>query len=1057
MLNNILKKDISYINSWNFFSKSILIKNYLKNNNLLIVIIEKQKYFYEYKNILSFLNEEIKQITNIHDYINIKKNNIWLYFILAENLNKNILSKYEIEKDSISLNKNQNLNEEDLINLLNKFWYKFNEYEMKWSYKKIWDTITIVDFNYIYKYQISFWWDNIEDITIENLSLWIKKNIKSIEKISLGSNKDIFSKETNNSILELIKNKFCIIDSLDFTSYYNTLIQKLDNFCLFDLIWNKQFKIQNLWIKDLNIESLELFKNYLKSNKYNKIIYTKNIKLINDFILFNNLKNIKVYEIKINKLKSFKKDIINNKTASSITSNFSIIPAKAGIYNWKDAINNLKWQETIIVICDDIISNIFIKRRIKKTISQDINLLLKIKQEDYVVHIDHWIGVFKWIKKKEITNIDKKGRQRIIRKEYIEIEYKENDKLFVPITESNRISKYIWNENPKLTTLNSKQWERKIKKVSEDIQIIANDLLQSYAKRQINNGYSFIIYKKQLEKFQKLFPFTYTKDQENAINDIFNDMSLNKNMDRLLVWDVGFWKTEIAFNAVFNAFLNKKQTIFISPLVVLAYEHFEKAKERFKSLWVKIEILTRLENQKNTNIILDKLKKWSIDLIIWTHKLLNENIEYKNLWLIIIDEEHKFWVKDKEKIKKFKNKIDLLSMSATPIPRSLNMALSSIRELSILKHAPIWRKSIKTYVTKYDEKIIFDALKKEFDRWWQVFFIHNKIKNIEIYKQNLSTLFPDKKIIVTHSKLNWIEIEKNILDFKNKKYDILLSTTVIENWIDFPNVNTIFINECQNFGISQIHQLRWRVWRSDKKAYCYLLYKKENLWTDTAKRLKTIVEYSYLWAWFELAMKDLEIRWSWDILWIRQSWQAKEIWINLFIKMLEEKVEELKQNSGNNKKDNIDIKIDLSLESFISDKYFTSEIDKLNFYREIETLTTINDLNNLINSFKKINSDFDKNTKNLFYILKLKLKSRKFFIKSIKKIWVNYQIDFHEHITLDKLKEFLKLDKEVKFTVISINRLRTSIKNFENDELFLQYMLQLFDLKIRNKKFKLKS
>lgn len=1013
---NKLETKTSYVNTWNFFSKSQIIKESISSNSSILIVAENNEQINSYKNIFEHLNINVKKLENINDVINIKTNKKWLYLTTSEILNKDIISNYELNKLQLKLKTKDTISSDELIKNLNNLWLKFSEYAIKWSYKRNGDLITIMDFDGIFSYKISLWWDEIEEIIAEENRESLVRDSSKVDSISLWSDKSPFSDgKEKDKLIDYIKDAFIILDSLDFTQYYKDYVWTLKNYCCFDLIWNKTLRLINLRIKDFHINSLEDFKNFLLDKNNKKTIYTKNSKLIDEFLQYNNISDVIVYQTNSNKLQSYR----------------------------------IKKEDKLtLVICDDIISKIFIKRRVKKKLSKDIDLLLKVKAWDYIVHIDHGIWIFKWIIEKELNNI---------KKEYIEILYKEDDKLFVPVTECSRISKYIGSENPKLTWLNSKEWEKKIKKVNEDIQIIAEELLDNFAKRKINNGFSFFLDERKINEFQSSFPFEYTDDQNHSIKDILDDMSKVKNMDRLLVWDVWFWKTEIAFNAAYNAFLNKKQVVFISPLVVLAYEHYNKAQERFKWLWVKIDVLTRLESTKNVNNVLKKIKEWKTDIVIWTHKLLSDSINYKDLWLIIIDEEHKFWVQHKEKIKTWKANIDMLAMSATPIPRSLNMALSSIRDISIIKHAPFWRKSIKTSVTKYSEEIIFEACEKEFERWWQVFFIHNKVKNIEIYKRSLQELFPDKKIVVTHGQLEWTQLEKRIIDFKNRKYDILLSTTVIENGIDFANVNTIFINECQNFWISQIHQLRWRVWRSDKQWYCYLLYKKENLGTDTAKRLKTIVEYSYLGAWFELAMKDLEIRWSWDILWIRQSWQAKEIWVNLFIKMLEEKVEELKENSQQTIRDNIDISVDLKIWASIPIEYFSSESDKLNFYREIESLDNLDDLDELTLSFKKVNPNFTPEVENLFDIIKLKIKAKKYYIQSIKRVWINYQVEFNKNIKLENLKGFLKLDKEVNFAVVSINKIRASVKNFANDKKFLQYMLLLFDSKLWNPKIKLKS
>ena len=716
-----------------------------------------------------------------------------------------------------------------------------------------------------------------------------------------------------------------------------------------------------------------------------------------------------------------------------------------------------------LIIWDDILWKIFIKKRLNKSLAADLDLLLKITPWDFVVHIDHWIWIFKGIIKKTLPQSNNK---KPIIKEFIEIHYKWEDKLFVPITEVSRVNKFVWWENPKLTGLNTTEWARKLKKVDNEIQIIAEELLEIYSKRQMWKSFAFLPDREKEWNFQASFPYTYTPDQDEVIWEILDDMEKLQPMDRLLVWDVGFGKTEVAFNAIYRSFLNKKQSVFIAPLVVLAYEHFEKAIERYRGLWMKIAVVTRMESASKVNKILEWLRNWEIHLVIWTHKLLSNKIIYKNLWLLVVDEEHKFGVSDKEKIKKLKSTIDILSMSATPIPRSLNMALSQIKQISIIKTPPQGRQDINTIISKFSERVILDWCEAEFKRGWQVYFVHNRVQTLVHFEKILQWLFPDKKIIITHGQLPWDRLEQRIIDFKHRKYDILLTTTVIENGIDFPNVNTIFINEAQNFGISQIHQLRWRVWRSDRLGHCYLLYKKENLWAETAKRLKTIVNYSYLWAGFELAMKDLEIRWGGDLLGCRQSGQTSEIGVNLYLKMIEQKINELKRQSldlslsnGHKKIKSINTKIDLQLNIWIPDEYFDSDLDKINFYREIESINNIEDLNRVIQDFKQENNVeiFPENMQNFFTLLKVKLGAWYHNISQIKKIWINYQLDFSQNTSLEQLKAFLDLDKEVKFVVITDKRLRTPTKHFTNPENFLKYLLALFERKITRRKVKLKT
>lgn len=1001
-----LENKKSYLSWGNYFSKSMILKN---QDEKILLVVENDRISWIYEKLLNFFWKNLIKINKNSSLVDLVLNDSkWLFVTTIDDLSNIKINPYELKKESLYLKKDLTYDLNELIWKLTKHWYTYNEFGNPWSYRKIGDLIYIISFDWKKEYKISFW-----DNTIENI--WEKEKVEQIffkdielDEVYIWSSEKI-DLETWESLYLSIKDSklLTIFDLLDFQKSYEFVTSKLDKFCTFDYIWQRN-QVLDLEIKDLDIDNIDNLREKLNENK-EKIIFTKNKKLIENFTNLNNILNYTVYESNENLAKSFE------------TNNH-------------------------IVLCDDNISKIFIKRRIKRNLSKDINLLLKISNWDYIVHIDHWIGIFNGIVIKELNNT---------RREYIEIEYKNNDKLFVPITEVGRVSKYIWEEDPELTWLNTKEWDKKMERVNEDVERIAKELLETYAARIANNWFKFERNKEKEREFQKSFPYIYTEDQARWIEEIINDMNSTKNMDRLLVGDVWFWKTEIAFNAIFTAFLNKKQACFISPLVVLAYEHFEKAKERFSGFWVNIEILTRLESAKRTKDVIKKLETWEIDVVIWTHKLLSENIVFKNLWLIVVDEEHKFWVEDKEKIKKVKIKVDTLSMSATPIPRSLNMALSNIRDISILKEWPLWRKSIKTIVTKYDENVILQWCKNETFRDWQIFFIHNRIESIDIIKNMLSTMMPDKKIVVTHGRLTWDELEDRIIDFKNKKYDILLSTTVIENGIDFPNVNTIFINNCENFWLSQIHQLRWRVGRSDRQWYCYLLYKKDNINKDAAKRLKTIVDYSFLWAGFEIAMKDLEIRWGWDILGIRQSGQNKYISVNIFLELLEKKIYELKNEKANIKI--IDTLVDLNIECFVNDNYFNSETDKINFYKEIESIESENDLDLLVEDFKNINWILTKQEKNLFDIIRLRIKANKYKITSIKKVWINYQIDFDETITVDELKSFLELDKEVLFAVVNINKIRTSIKNFENDEKLLQYILNLFENKIYNKKIKLIS
>ena len=1025
-----LQNGHSYQNSGPFFARAFAIKQLFKEKNHGLLISPENKDIQTYHKILSYLQVNIARLEYQNDISNLFFNNRWLYVITPDDYETVLESEKQLKYNSLEIYINMEISQEAILEKLHSLWYNFSDFKSPGSYKKSWDIIHIVSPCWQYNYSISAWWDRIDSIEISEIFHDLIRNTQNINKIYIGWCRELvnhtdpqYTWNQDHSLWKLIENSQLpiIADHINFHSCYESLCHHSENIISFDVIKNNILTADNLEITSPKISNLDLLKQHLESHKQVHI-YTKNYDTIDNFLEYNNITHVALNKIKISQLESFKID-------------------------------------NILIICDDILSNVFIKKRIRKNFSADMDLLMKIKPEDYVVHIDHWIGIFNWIIEKKLG---------AIHKEYIEVEYSWNEKLFVPIMEVSRVSKYVWVQNPKLTWLWWNAWEKSLKSASQDATKIAAELLEIYSKRKHDSGYKFQTNTTKQSEFIHSFGHIYTEDQSEAVEEILNEMGQAHSMDRLLIGDVGFGKTEVAFNAIYNSYLNGKQSLLITPLVVLAYEHYEKAIERFADFGLKIWVLTRFESAKKSADTLLKLSKWELDLVVWTHKLLSEKIIYKNLWLLVIDEEHKFGVSDKEKIKKFKSHIDVLTMSATPIPRSLNMALSRIRSMSQLKLPPTGRKDIETSVLKFNETIISEACQKEFDRGWQVFFIHNRVSNIDHMKKLLLNLFPDKKIAIAHGQLSGDALERRIIDFKHKKYNILLATTVIENGIDFPNVNTIFINEAQRFGISQIHQLRGRVWRADKKWYCYLMFKYENLKEDSAKRLQTIVQYSYLWAGFELAMKDLEIRWGWDLLGISQSGQKTDIGVNLFLKMVEKKVEEMKRNLKNphptlgtsqweeeeNSLRTTACKIDLNLAVSLPDKLFASSLDKINFYREIESINSLEDL-------KQVGQDFldnpDPQTTNFFSLLKVKILAEKHKIISIKKLGIHYQIDLIPTANIEDTQQILIKDTPTYLSVVDITRLRTPIKNFENPAKFLQYLLLLFEGKISKQKIKIKK
>ena len=1003
-----LQVNNNYINSGNIFSRLLWLKELLNKKSNFLIIVENEKVLNNYLKISKFLNIKLLEYNKLSWIINFCYNKNWGIIVTKDNLYFDIEKKDQFEYNNIiDIKKGINIKIVDLVKKINDFWYFFSDYKKKNSYNVVWDTITLYDCNEN-KIQFSFWWDLLDEILI---------NSQKCEKYSIiNNNINYDTSKKISSILEVMlidSEELIIIDSLDFYSEINKFAKKLNNYLIYNLIIQSE-KYIDLNIKDLFIEKLEDLKDLMDDKIIKKIFITKNKKVIENFCELNYYKNYEALETNLNIIKSFR-------------------------------------FKNIVFIADDNISRIFIKKRIRRSMSANMNLLMQIKPWDYVVHIDHWIWIFKEVLEKQVWKITK---------EYICIDYKDNDKLFVPIIELSRVSKYIWVSNPKVTWLSGTVWEKTMRKVKENVEEVAKELLELFAKRKMNKWQSFVANKTLEQNFANSFEYVYTDDQLNIINDIYKDMESDLPMDRLLSGDVWFGKTEIAFAAIYKAYINQKQSVLISPLIVLAYEHYQKALERFEWFNMRIWVITRFESTAKIKEILEDLANHKIDLIIGTHRLLSEDIKIKNLWIIIIDEEHKFGSKSKEKLKWLKWNIDILSMSATPIPRSLNLALNWVKSISMLTTPPVGRKDIKTVIYNFDDNFIFNAASIEFERNWQIFFIHNSVSTIDAMKTKLQSIFKSKKIIVVHGQLWGDILEKRIIDFKNKKYDILLSTTVIENWIDFSNVNTIFINKASNFWISQIHQLRGRVGRSDKQAYCYLLVNTNKISEESTKRLQTIVNYSHLWAWFELAVKDLEIRWWWEILWIKQSGRSDNIGINLYLELLEQKINSLKNDKIKSKKvttTNISkIKIELNIEAYLDNNLFNSQLDKLNFYREIELIQQSDDLNYLIDDFNIINSKHTKQTNNFFDLLRLKIYCSKYNIIKIKKTKFDYVIEFAQNNGMQNLKKLLDLDKNMMFVVKNLEKVIISIKNFTNDEKFIKYLLQLFNKKIKNNKIKLK-
>jgi transcription-repair coupling factor (superfamily II helicase) len=518
-----------------------------------------------------------------------------------------------------------------------------------------------------------------------------------------------------------------------------------------------------------------------------------------------------------------------------------------------------------------------LKKRLR---SQKIFSDLKgLKPGDYLVHLDHGIGIFY-------------GQRTIKKEQYYILEYAQSDKLYVPFGLERKLSRYIGFSEPKISRLGTLTWIKTKKKVKEEAEKIARELLKIYAKREIVRRPPYL--KSEMVKYLKeTFPFEETPDQIKAIEDIEKDFEGEKPMDRLICGDVGFGKTEVALRAILRVVESGYQAAMLCPTTILANQHYQNFKKRLKNLPIEIGILTRIQTKKEQNEIIKKLKEGKIDILVGTHRILSKDVEFKKLGLLVIDDEHKFGVRQKEKLKKLRAELDVLSLSATPIPRTLYLSLSGLREISLIQTPPSGRLPIKTFILPFSEKVIEGAIEKELKRGGQVYYLHNRIENINSVKNFLEDLLPNVKFGIAHGRLNEKELVKVMENFQNKKIDVLVATTIIEAGLDLPNVNTLIVADSTKLGLSQAYQIRGRIGRSHIQAFAYFLYP-QRLTPLAKERLKALKKAEELGSGYKIALKDLELRGAGNILGKEQSGNINKVGLNLYCQMLAEAIEKLK-------------------------------------------------------------------------------------------------------------------------------------------------------------------
>lgn len=668
--------------------------------------------------------------------------------------------------------------------------------------------------------------------------------------------------------------------------------------------------------------------------------------------------------------------------------------------------------------------------------------LSDLEPGDFVVHLDHGIGKFSGMKLQHVNGYTK---------EYFVLEYAEGDKLYVPVETADKITNYIGSPHPKLHKLSGSSWAAITKKIRQDASEAAKELLELYAQRELAKAPHLMPAPAEEEALGAEFPYELTADQERTLQETLSDLERDVPMDRLVCGDVGFGKTEVAIRAAFRAVMNKKQVALLSPTTILTQQHFDTFRNRLKKFPIRIGALSRFETSEEQDEVLAKLKTGEIDIVIGTHRLLSPDVKFKGLGLIIVDEEQRFGVKHKEKLKVMRTESHVLTLTATPIPRTLNFALSGLRDISVIETAPEGRRPIETNIVPYSDDTVIDAIRRELDRKGQVYFVHNEVETMELAKKQIEKLVPGVTIGMAHGQMDEKKLSHVMEEFDNQRLDLLLASTIIENGLDLPNVNTLIVDYATMFGLAQLYQLRGRIGRGDRQAYAYFLYRSEKVVGKPSKRLQALMEAKELGSGFRLAMRDLEIRGTGNILGNKQHGHVSAIGLNLYARLLAQAVEELR--TGRAARATHDILLDLPMEVAIPKNFMESEPKRLRLYQRLAGIESIEDLREFRKEEFK-NQQLPEPLLNLLEALELKILAQRTPITAIQESkytvdGINKQkiiIKFSRMITPEQIGNLLERNQAWDFTTefIKIDReelgkhwlkeLKEVVKIFEEPE-----------------------
>lgn len=982
----------------------------------------------------------------------------------TEGLTRNVMSIERIKKSLIQLHIEDIYNRDTLIKDLYISGYKRKSLvETKGTFSIRGSVIDVFPINYDFPVRIDFFDDEIE--TIKTFDVATQRSLSSLNQILIFPFYEIIYKDEEiNNIIEKItsyqKNNEHIenivqqitnrenIDQLylflpyidvQYVPFINLFNEKILIFSNIQKIidkesinYNELFEYASSIDFKLNIEFFKSVKEFIKGDHKTLFFESFNTKFedleineyidleTNDNVEYNNYLNELIEEFKIVKNKTYIvthydapklkliEELLLNNNIKYFKEN-QIIQNQVNLVISENALgfNDYGLNVEIITPKQFAKNKIYRKTKYYKESNQSIQVYSKdeLSIGDYVVHKDYGIGIYKGIKIIE---------NRTVKNDYLMIEYADNGKLYVPVEKIYVLQKYLgsFDTIPKLTKLNTKEWEKKKSKVKEKLIIIAKELIETQAKREQLKGY---IYNKDSEeqlKFENDFDFIETEDQIKAIEDVKKDMESSRPLDRLICGDVGFGKTEVAMRAAFKAVDNGKQVLLLAPTTVLTRQHYFTFKERFEKYGVRVELLNRFVDQKTSKVVLDGLTRGYVDIVIGTHRLLSDDIKPKNLGLLIIDEEQRFGVLHKEKIKKLKANVDVLSLSATPIPRTLQMSLSGLKEMSLIETPPVNRKSVQTYVLKTNDSVIREAIYREMARGGQTFYLLNKIAKLDSIKSKIKRLVPKAHVGIIHGKMDKEDIENVLNDFLDKKYDVLICTTIIETGIDIPNANTLIIEEADHLGLAQLYQIRGRVGRSKQIAYAYLMYNSDLTLTDVAaKRLNAIKEFTSLGSGYKVAMRDLSIRGAGDILGSEQSGFINDIGVELYLQMLEDTI-----NKEKGEKDEIEEMkaFDMNISKTVDSNYVEDDSIKIYMHQAISKVFTKEQANNLLNEFNDRFGIVTKELENYIYGKYLETLLKQKGVEKYKVNEKNVELNFDvEHTQNIRYIYFLKVAKQI--------------------------------------------